>query len=255
MHRTRTVSRPAPRTGPATSLTLTPALVRSLSWVFAVVLVALGAGHVLYLSASSVGVLNIFDLSNEQSFGTWVGSTLHLGCAVLSAVGALLARQQRSRWAPNWWLLALVFLVMSVDETAAGHDRLVAPLQDRFDTTGALLYPWVVVAGVLGLVFLVVQLRFLRSLGRTGRDLVLAALVFVGGAAGLEMVEGVVASPGGPGEESLLYALLVMAEELMEVGALMWVVAILLTHLIAWLDRPRVVLVPSGAAEERRLRP
>ncbi len=217
-------------------VTLTSGHVRGVSRVLLAVLAALAAGHVVFLAVPSLHLLSIADLSEERSFGTWVGSSLHLACAALAAGGALLARRDQSRWAANWWLLAVVFLVMSADETASGHDRLVAPLQDRLGTTGVLLYPWVVGGLLAAAVFLVVQLRFVRSLGRAGGRLVMAGAVFVAGAAGLEMVEGLVASPGGPGRDTLLYGVLVMAEELMETGALAWVVCILLGYLVTRLE-------------------
>ena len=222
-----------PDRGPAAP-PLPPLPLSTVGRAFAVVLAGLGAGHVLFLLVPSVQLLDVLDLSREQSLGTWVASSLHLACASLSAVGAVAAGRAHSRWAGNWWLLAAAFLVMSVDETAAVHDRLVQPLQTAFDTSGALLYPWVVVAGLLGLVFLLAQLRFIRHLGRpTGRDLVIAGIVFVAGAAGVEMLEGVVASSAGLGRDSLVYDLLVLLEEMCELGAVMWVVVILGRHLSA----------------------
>ena len=44
------------------------------------------------------------------------------------------------------------------------------------------------------------------------------------------MVEGLLASNGG--KESLLYEVLVLVEETMELGAVMWVTHILLRHLL-----------------------
>ena len=154
--------RPPPSPGP-TDITLSTGVLRPVVRVFAVVLGALGAGHVLSLLVPSLALLSIADLADERSFGTWVGSSLHLLCAVLAAAGALLARRDGTRWTVNWWLLAAAFLAMSADETASAHDRLVVPLQERFDTSGVLLYPWVVAGLVLGSGFLLVQLGFLRS--------------------------------------------------------------------------------------------
>lgn len=224
---------------------ITPELVRTVGRFFAAVLVLLAVGHVVALMFPSVPTLDFLNLGFEEGVGTWVSSLLHAGCAALSAFGALLARREGSRWARNWWLLAAVFLAISIDETAAIHDRLVRPLRDAFGTTGVLYYPWVGIALVLGAVFLVLQLGFLRHLGNpTRRNLVLAGVVFVTGAAGLEMVEGVVASQGA-GEDSVYYLLLVMVEELLEVGAVMWVICILLSHLSRWLDQPRLTFVPT----------
>lgn len=240
----------ASRTGEPFGTTLDPRFLGRTARVFAVVLAALGLGHLLFVLVPGVQYLQVFDLAREQTFGTWVTSAVHLLSAALAGACALLARAQGSRWARNWLLLTVVLALLSADETAGLHDRLVVPLRDRFDTSGALLYPWVAVAGVLGAAFLLVQLRFLRGLGRpTGRDLVLAGVVFVAGAAGMEMLEGLVASPGGAGADSLLYAGLVLVEELMELGASMWVVVILLRHLMTWLGRPRLVVAPSGGSD------
>lgn len=46
------------------------------------------------------------------------------------------------------------------------------------------------------------------------------------------------------------YNLLALVEELLEVGAVMWVVCILVVHLCTWLGNLRLVRVPSVDAPE-----
>ena len=204
----------------------------------------LAAGHALTLvlpdrlgAGEQWGPASFLDLANEQSLGTWFTSVLHLSCALLALGGALLARRDGSRWARNWVLLAVAFLAMSIDEVAALHDRVMAPLQYALGTSGLLLYAWIIPAAIAGVVFLVLQLGFLRHLGRvTGLRLLLAGGVFVAGALGLEMVEGVLATGGA--SESTAYTLLVLVEETLEVAAVLWVAVILVGHLRRWTTSP-----------------
>ena len=239
-HRDRTAPDGAPG-APVAALTVdldaVDRVLRRAGRVAAVVVVLLALGHAATLvlparlqAQQDWGLLSFLDLSNEKSVGTWVTSVLHLTCALLAAGGAVLARRTGSRWSRNWWLLAVVFAAMSLDEVAALHDRLVNPLQSALGTSGPLLYAWVVPGALVGIAFLAVQAGFLRHLGReTGLRLVLAGAVFAVAAVGLEMVEGVVDSAGG--RDSAGYSLLVLVEETLEVAAVLWVAAILVRHL------------------------
>lgn len=201
---------------------------------FALVLVVLAAGHAVWAVTGRSG-LAFLDLGQEQSVGTWVTSVLHLASGLLSGAAAVLAHRAGSRWARNWWLLAVAFAFMSMDEVAALHDRTLGPLRELLGTGGVLYYAWVIPAFLVGAVFLAVQVGFLRHLGSpTGRDLVLAGVVFVTGAGGLEMAEGLLASQDQQG--SAVFGVLILIEELMELGAIMWVVCILLRHLTQELD-------------------
>jgi len=217
--------------------------IRRLSLVFAVMLVGVGLAHVVGAVLLKISVL---DLGTEQAVGTWVTSGLHTTCAVISATAALLARRAGSRWQRNWWLLAAAFALMSVDEVAAVHDRLLEPLRHALHTGGVFYYAWVVPALVFGALFLVVQLRFLAALDRaTRRGLVAAGALFVAGAAGMEMIEGWLASDGHRG--SAVYELLVTVEELAEMGAMMLAVCVLLRHLVDTYGAPRITFVRSHA--------
>jgi len=218
-------------------LTLGPTAPRRLAVVLAVVLLLTGAAHV---GGTMLGPhVSVLDLGAEQSVGTWVTSVVHLLCAVLAGCGALVARNRGSRWVPNWLLLAAVFGAMSVDEVAAAHDRLLEPVRDLLGTTGVFYYAWVIPALVVGAVFLAVQVRFLAALGAaTRRGLLVAGAVFVAGAAGLEMAEGWLASGGH--RASALYDLLVMTEELLELGSIMAAACILLRPLLRELGTVRI---------------
>lgn len=224
---------------------------RSMARAFGVVwvllaLAALVGVVLLYGLESSEGIATFLSLGTEEGAGTWVAGMVHMLCALLAAGGALVARSGGSRWQRHWWLLAGTFVVLSFDEVAAVHDRLTSELSSAAGgTSGLLTYVWVVPALALGFVFLLVQVPFLRHLGRTGRNLVVAGAIFVAGAAGMEMVEGLVATADQ--EDSATYALLVTAEELLELGGAMLAAVVLAGHLVRALGEPQVTVRPRSS--------
>jgi hypothetical protein len=239
--------RPADRRHDTARVRVDRAATRRLAVVFAVVLVVMGVAHVV--GAMLLG-LSVLDLGAEEAVGTWVTSGLHALCAVVSATVALLARRGRTRWEKNWWLLAAVFALMSLDEVAAVHDRLLEPVRHALHTTGIFFYAWVIPALALGAVFLLVQTRFLAALDRrTRRGLILAGAVFVAGAAGMEMAEGWLASDGQ--RTSGVFGLLVLVEELTEMAALMLAACVLLRHLVDTYGALQISFVP--VPDDRRV--
>lgn len=233
------------RRRPGADLTVDRSAPRRLGAVLAVLLLGIAVAHLV--GTTVPGRISVLDLGAEQSVGTWVSSALHASAAVLAAVAALLARRVHGgRWERSWWLLAAVFAVMSVDEVAAVHDRLLGPVRAALGTTGVFYYAWVIPALALGAVFLLLQIRFLVSLDRSTRlGLLGAGALFVAGAAGMEMAEGWLASVGR--RDSLLFDVLVTVEEVAEIGALSLAVCVLLRHVLDTFGTPRLVFSPVAA--------
>ena len=227
-------------------ISVTAGVTRRVGRVLGVVLAALAAGHVVaMLWSDALGNLSVLNLVNEVSVGTWVSTVALLACAVLSTCAAMLARRERSRWVANWWLLAGVFALMSLDEVAAIHERFSTPVRRTLGADADFLYyAWVIPALLFVAVFFAVQVRFLRNLdAATRRGLVLAGLAFVVGAAGLEMVEAALETDGL--QHTVGYLWLVLVEELMETGAIMWAGCILLAHLVRRFGQPVITLEPA----------
>lgn len=191
----------------------------------------------------ALGVVPLLNLDGESSLGTWVATVLLLSCGLLSWAEMRLARAARSHWWRNWAVLGAVFVLMSLDEVARIHDRVSDPLQRLLGTSGVLYYAWLVPVLVLGVAFLLYQARFLQALGRTGRQLLLAGIVFVLGAAGLEMAQGVAISSGGRSTWDVFPVL----EELLEFAGVMLALRALLAHLLDRLPALSQVHVAEAA--------
>lgn len=168
----------------------------------------LGAGD-LY------GIVPLLNLSEEQNVPSWYSTMLLLACAALLAMIAALEKQRGTRHVWRWKLLAGIFLYMSVDEAVSIHELL----NQFIDLPGILYFGWVIPAGVLVAVLMMVYLPLLRDLPTPNRwAFALAGMVYVGGALGVELVLGYWTDLHGT--DNLLYGLIDAVEETLEIAGL-----------------------------------
>jgi hypothetical protein len=166
----------------------------------------------------------MFNLSEEHNIPTFYATCLLLLCAAL--LGCVAAARRGQPYQRHWAALALVFVLVAIDEGVMLHERLVPPLQRLLGASGPLFFAWVIPYG-LGLAILgCIYLRFLRQLpARWRRRVLLAAGLYVGGALGIEMVGA--AYFGAAKQIDLLYALVSTLEETLEIAGLLVFVHVL----------------------------
>jgi hypothetical protein len=153
----------------------------------------------------------LFDLNEERTVPTaFAVAQLLLAAGLL---GALAAQRWRVRdpWRRHWVALALLVLLMALDEQAGLHERLSRPAKTLLGRGegefGALYYAWVLPAALLVTVVAAAFLRFVWHLpADTRRGFIMAAVIFVGGALGLELLGGYFAEQGGVRDPGLLVA-------------------------------------------------
>jgi len=163
-------------------------------------------------------LVRLFRLDGEANVPTWFSSSLLLASAAL--LGWIAANRSRAEapFSRHWWVLAFLFLCMSLDETAQIHEMSVRPSRHLLELGGALHFTWVVPAGVLVLVFFVAFLRFLRNLpAETRRLFLLSGTLFVAGALGMESVSALYWTRLG---ESVAYGLATTTEEFLEMAGI-----------------------------------
>jgi hypothetical protein len=158
-------------------------------------------------------------VDGEGNIPTWYSSSILLLCSLLLALIALAHRYTRSGSVLGWLLMSFIFAFLSIDETAQLHELSIVPLRLAFRPTGLLYYGWIIPAGICLVVFVVGYARFLARLPRRTRGLfLLAGVVFVAGAIGVEAVSGMHASLRG--EHTFTYHLLITLEELLEMAGI-----------------------------------
>jgi len=179
-----------------------------------------------------------FDLDAEKNPPALYAASLLFLSAVVSALVA--HTEKGGEWVWHWQLLTVGFLVMSVDEAFSFHEKLIEPSRNLLGDDYPLVFhfAWVVPALVLVAVLSVVFLSFLRALPRaTRRRFVVAALTYLGGAVGMEMIGGrYYALYGSDFPQSLI----AIAEEGMEMTGLCIFIYATLRHLAG--ARTRIVL-------------
>ena len=204
--------------------------------VAAVVAVSVGASVLSFITVADPVLSHVKEtlvrltwVDGEANIPAWFSSSLLLVAALLLGIIAAAERDMRSR-AIHWLVLGLIFLFLSLDETAQLHELSIVPIRDRIGASGFLYYAWILPAGVCVGVFVLAYLRFLLQLpARTRRLLLLAGAVYVGGALGVESLSGWQASLHG--EHSVGYHLVVTLEELCEMMGVVLLIYTLLDYL------------------------
>lgn len=200
-------------------------------WSCTATVIALGIFREWFVAA--YGVETIFQdmrhiaLDAEMCLAAWYSSLLLVTCAFLLAIIANQASRYRHSDRHFWRVLSIVFVALSLDEATSVHELALEPLQHAWHTSGPFLFAWVIPALALTPLFGLAYLGFLRRLPKPyGAWFFLSGLIYVGGALGMEMVGGAIASTAG--EQGLAYTLSFIVEESLEmIGATSFLLALL----------------------------
>ena len=213
--------------GPADVPTPTIVLSKRLINILALVAVCLLLAHVSsqvlkfrFSHTHQLGFERLFNLDGENNIPSWYASSTLLFCSAVLMLIWRIRKQQADPDAPYWVVLATIFLGLSLDEAASLHEtlvyRTVLALLPNLDQTGYLLYPWVLVGSAFAFIVGLSCVRFLFRLPSPTRwGFIMSGAVYVGGAVGLDFVEGKYEYQHA-GREEFGYAMLVALEESME---------------------------------------
>ena len=159
-------------------------------------------------------ILTVFDLNEEGNLAAWYSSFTLLLSSTLLGLIACDAVHKRDQYRLHWIVLAIIFLYLSIDETAMLHERTMRRLRNALGLGGFFYYSWVVIAIPALLVLACSYFRFLMVIQPAVRNpIVLAGVLYVAGALGVEMVEGYYHEAYG---YTATYAMIVAVEETLE---------------------------------------
>ena len=182
--------------------------------------------------------LRHFDLDAERNLGAWYSSALML---LITLCAAALARLTPRRAGLGhrlpWLVIAVVFMLMSLDEVVGFHEVMDAPLRDRFGLTGLFYNPWVFAGALFVAGFALYMIPFLACLPRGVAAIFIGAgAIYVAGALGLEPVDAWAESTYGAGSTAQFLSTAV--EETLEMLGL----TVFLHGLLIHMQRLRVSL-------------
>lgn len=183
------------------------------------------------------GLVPLFNFGQEQNIPTLFSTLLMLASAICFL--ALYRIGEVSPYARRVWLiLAVVFCFAAIDETAVIHERIGLSVRERLGVGGYLFFAWVIPYSVGVAALAAIVIVPIWRLGWRYRALFgVAAITFVGGAVGVEML-GAHYFEANQQQKTLIYSLFQTVEELLEFTGLI----ILLYTLLDLLRRRTAVL-------------
>ena len=173
--------------------------------------------------------IEYFDFGLEENIPTLYS------VIALAVAATLLGANARHSWEKcdgqhcYWAGLALIFLFLAFDEGAQIHEMMNNVMEQWVTPKGYLRYLWVIPYGFAVLVLAAVYLRFLARLLRTTRYyFILSALLFLGGAIGVDMLQAQEADLMIGSNQTILYCVLYSLEEFLEmIGVAVFIYALL----------------------------
>ena len=176
---------------------------------------------------SLYGLVRMFFLDEENNIPTFFSSGILLLSACLLAVIAVLKKRERDSFAGYWTALAIIFLLLSMDEASSTHELLTSPLRYLLHTSKFFYFAWVIPGLAFVLTIAIIFWRFLTHLPmRTRRLFVVAGIVYIAGVIGTELVAGWYVELYT--RNNLTYSFLAMLEETLEIiGVIVFIYALL----------------------------
>lgn len=191
-------------------------------------LVVAGVGLVLLSTAGQVlkfvtghdtakGFIPLFHVATEGNVFTYFSALLLLLAALVLGWIGRSASLRGEPFARHWTALAVLFVLLSVDDATAVHERLIVPVRELLGVGGLLYFAWVIPGALLVLAVAGVFFGFFLRLPRdTRRHFALGAALFVGGAIGMELLGGL--HYQSHGDQTITYSVLTTIEESMELA-------------------------------------
>jgi hypothetical protein len=196
----------------------------ALALAFITLLLILGhvLGQAIRLNAGPdalKGLVRVLNMDGEESVPAWFSSSLLLFCALLLVIISSAKKKEGDRFAAHWRILSVIFVLMSMDEAVAIHETLGEKLRLALHTGGFLTFAWVIPAAIFIALLALAYRNFLLDLpAKTSALFVAAGAVYVGGALGLELIEGKYLAVGA--DLPALLILITTTQETLEIAGL-----------------------------------
>lgn len=160
-------------------------------------------------------MINNFYLDYEGNVPTYINALLlFIPALLLAGIGAW-KNAMREPFRLHWSGLSFIFFILSVDEMASFHEKLIKPMRAVFGSEGVFYFAWIIPGMIAVALFGLTYLFFFLRLDKKYKLLFFFSLaVYLGGVIGGEMVSGYYAA--NLGLKSYKYAIVASLEESIE---------------------------------------
>jgi len=174
------------------------------------------------------GALRMFDFDNEQNVPTIFNTLLILVSSYIFYAIWIFEKKIKDPRAPKWLLLVILFLAMAFDELFVLHEKLIDPVRNLFNTSGALYFAWVIPMSLVVIGVVIYFFKFYSSLPKNIKyGIAVATGLYLIGALGVEMVGGWWLTSFGDG---FWYKLITTIEESFEMVGLIYLIKTLFLY-------------------------
>lgn len=167
------------------------------------------------------GFIPLFFVDSELNIPTFFTMLLMLIITLLNGFIAAVNLKQRGEHTSKWVILSFGFLYMAYDEAFQVHEKLISPVRALMgdENLGVFYFAWVIPGIVLIFMLGLFFLRFLLHLHvKTRLRFLMAAMIYIGGAIGIELIGGAYAEIYGM--SNVIYSVIVTIEESLEMAGL-----------------------------------
>ncbi|PJF39455.1 MAG: hypothetical protein CUN54_08680 [Phototrophicales bacterium] len=137
----------------------------------------------------------LFDIHGEANLSSLFATTLLATAGILLLLISTFVQQNEKKISYQWLILGVIFIYLSVDETARIHEKLSAGSAKLFNMEGAAFaaFAWVIPGSIFVVLLALIYSRFLMKLPRkTALLFVVSGAMFITGAVVIEIAEGIV---------------------------------------------------------------
>jgi len=141
-----------------------------------------------------LGLTPLFNFYDEKNIPTFFSAVILIFASFLLFIIYYIIKKTKGVYRFHWLFLSIIFLFLSMDEILELHEQLSSPIQRAINLlNGSLEYwGWIIPYSLLVIIFIISYLRFYLHLNKQFRILfALSALLFVTGAIGFELIEGI----------------------------------------------------------------
>ncbi|MGB7427247.1 MAG: hypothetical protein WA933_05495 [Microcoleaceae cyanobacterium] len=169
----------------------------------------------------------MFNLDREMNLPTWYSTLMLAFSALLLRIIAINKNNQHERYFRHWKFLSILFIFLALDELFQIHEIFIIKDISRM-LPGIFYSVWVIPYGIGLIIFAQKYWKFTRDLPKQTRfHFILAAILYIGGALGMEIVGSYWTDLEG--QQNLVYALMATLEEVMEMmGIIVWIYGLLI---------------------------
>lgn len=160
-------------------------------------------------------MMNNFYLDYEGNVPTYTNALLLFIPSLLLAGIGIWKSAIHDKFRFHWIGLAIIFFILSVDEMASFHEKLIKPMRAVFGSEGIFYFAWIIPGIIAVALFGLTYLMYFLHLEKKFKLLFFFSLaVYLGGVIGGEMISGYFAA--NLGIKSYTYAVVASLEESIE---------------------------------------